>query len=275
MIAYLGPSGTFSELAAKKYCQLKNPKLSCQAYGTIYEVFRAVEREDARVGIVPIENSVEGSVTVTMDLLADKDFKLKIIQEIDIPIELQLIALKEHQQISNIISHPQPLAQCQHFLRENYPGVTVEAVASTAAAVQRIVENHELNTAAIASARAATDQMQIISSDIADYPDNVTRFVVLSKHPIKKVAKQKTSIVFSPGSKDKPGGLYDILGYFNKYQINLTKIESRPQKRVIGSYLFFIDFEGSSDEPEVKTLLKELGQVTSFFKDLGSYPVDI
>jgi prephenate dehydratase len=210
-----------------------------------------------------------------MDLLADRDFKLKIIQEIDIQVELQLFAIKGHKDIKRIISHPQPLAQSQHFLRKNYPGVVVEPVASTAAAVEQIVKKNLTDTAAIASSRASNQKLEILSSDIADYPDNVTRFVVLSKHPIKNVEKQKTSIVFSPGSKDKPGGLYDILGHFNNYQINLTKIESRPQKRMIGSYLFFVDFEGSSDDQNVKTLLKELGQITSFFKNLGSYPVDI
>ncbi len=275
MLAYLGPSGTFSEVAAKRYREAKNPKLKLKAFPTIFEVIHAVNNDNVKAAVVPIENSVEGSVSASLDLLANKDIKLKIIQEIDLPIEHHLIALKGHTEINHIISHPQPLGQCQHYLRTKYPNASLESSQSTAAAVKKIIENNLTGSAAIASSKAIKEGLVVVENNIADQPDNITRFAVLSRNPIKNVTKQKTSIIFSPGSKDKPGGLYEVLGHFAKHNINLTKIESRPQKNTIGSYLFFVDFECAGSEKNTRELLNELGQIASFFKNLGSYPVGL
>jgi len=275
MIAYLGPEGTFSGIAAKLYRDKVNKRLGLKPYHTFYEVMRAVDNGDVKVGIVPVENSVEGSVSSALDLLADNTFKLKIIQEIDIPINHNLIVHVNNKEINSIISHPQPIAQCQHYLRKNYPEANLETVSSTAKGAQLISTETLLDTAAIASKEVLDENLKIIAENIADYKDNITRFVVVSQHPIKNVKKEKTSIVFSPGLKDKPGGLYEILGHFAQHKINMTKIESRPRKKMLGEYLFFIDFEGSTDDDNIKDILKEIGQASSFFKNLGSYPISI
>ena len=275
MLAYLGPAGTFSESAAKKYRDAKDNTLKLKPYDTLFEVIQAVNSGEVKRAIVPLENSVEGSVSSSLDLLAQKEIKLKIIQEIDLPIAHQLIALKEHGPIEHIISHPQPFGQCQNYLRANYPKASLEASQSTAAAVNKIIKNELTNSAAIASTNTLQEGLIILAKNIADRPDNITRFVVLSRNPIKNVSTQKTSIVFSPGSKDKPGGLHEVLGHFAKHNINLTKIESRPQKNELGSYIFFVDFECAKAEEETKNLLNELGQITSFFKNLGAYPVGL
>ena len=271
--AYLGPKGTFSEIAANEYLEKYSKNLELTPYESILEVVTAVDSGNAKEGIVPIENSVEGSLNITLDMLADRNIKLKIIHEIDLEVCHNLISNRGVQQgdIAEVYAHPQALAQCQNYLRRNFPGAQWHPTLSNANAVQQVKEMGMTNAVAIAPEIAATEwEMEILDKAIQDSDQNKTRFVVISKNPIRKTEKRKTSVVFAT-RKDKSGALHEILGLFAKRQINLTKIESRPRKQTIGEYLFFIDFEGSDEEPEVESLLKELGAVCSYFKKLGSY----
>lgn len=272
-IAYLGPQGTFSEQAVLLYISKFKKPLQPIAYNSIYEVIQAVAEDKAKEGVVPIENSVEGSVSTTLDMLADKDIKVRIIHEIDLEIKHNLIVNPgtPKQQIDTIYSHPQSLAQCQKYLRNNFPNAKIFSADSNARAVVMVKEAQNNNVAAIGPLSAARQwQMEVLEKDIQDFENNQTRFVVISRHPIRRTVKHKTSIVFST-RKDKPGALYEILGYFVRNDINLTKIESRPRKQVIGDYLFFIDLEGSDDDKNIEKVLKEIGSICSYFKKLGSY----
>lgn len=273
LLGYLGPSGTFSEQAAQKYIDKFDKPLKPVAYNSIYEVIQSVAEDKAKEGIVPIENSVEGSVSTTLDMLADKDIKVRIIHEIDLEVKHNLIAKPgaKKQEIDTIYSHPQSLAQCQKYLRTNFSKAKIFSADSNARAVVLAKESKGHNVAAIGPQSAAEQwEMEILEKDIQDFENNQTRFVVISRHPIRRTVKNKTSIVFST-RKDKPGALYEILGYFTQNSINLTKIESRPRKQMIGDYLFFVDLEGSDDDPKIENVLKEIGSICSYFKKLGSY----
>lgn len=272
-LAYLGPKGTFSELAAQKYIAKYDKNLAPVAYNSIFEVIEAVDDGKAKEGVVPIENSVEGSISMTLDMLADKDIKVRIIQEIDLEIVHNLIVRPgaKKTDILNIYSHPQSLAQCQKYIRENFPQAKIFSTDSNARAVVIVKEAADDTNAAIGPKAAAKEWgMEIIEENIQDYENTKTRFVVISKNPIRKTSKNKTSIVFST-RKDKPGALYEILGIFAQKNINLTKIESRPRKNMIGDYLFFIDLAGSDEDPEIEKALKQVGSICSYFKKLGSY----
>ncbi|MFC1478603.1 prephenate dehydratase [Candidatus Margulisiibacteriota bacterium] len=269
-VAYLGPEGTFSEEAAK--CFASKTKCELISYETIYDAIRAVEDRDVEKAVVPLENSVEGTVATTLDQLVNS--KLLIEKEIDLKIvqNLLLTDIKGMNAITNIYSHAQAIAQCQGYLRKNYPNVNIHPVDSTAKAcaiVQGKADNH---TAAIANKNAAKlYKLAVFANKINDYKDNITRFVVIGYEESPVSGQDKTSIVFSL-AKDRPGGLYSVLGEFAERKINLTKIESRPAKKEMGDYLFFIDLEGHQNSKKVKNALNAVEQRASFFKLLGSYP---
>ena len=227
--------------------------------------------------IVPIENSVEGTIGIVTDTLVN-EVDLLIKQEIVIPIHDYLMA-KEKVKLSSItevISHPQPIDQCKHYLRKNLPKAKIRFAFSTSDAARQVAEAETVKgldvPAAIApKASAVLYGLTIIAANINDYPDNSTRFIVLAKKDHESTGKDKTSIVFSI-KKDKPGGLHYVLGEFAKRGINLTKIESRPTKRTLGDYFFFIDIQGHSADKKVSEALAEVKKKASFFKMLGSYP---
>ncbi len=274
--AFLGPAGTFSEQAGKKYLVKYNKALALVPYDSIYEVIEAVNKGEVKEGVVPLENSVEGAINITLDMLADKEMKIKIINEIDLDIVHNLIVNQgaKKKEIKNIYSHPQSLAQCQNYLRKNFPQAKIHSAASNAKAVLIVKDYGRKSDAAIGPASAAREmQMEILEEAIQDVENTKTRFVVISKNPIRRTTKDKTSIVFST-RKDKPGALYEILGIFVKHGINLTKIESRPRKKVIGDYVFFIDLEGSDESANVQQALKEVGSICAYFKKLGSYAIN-
>lgn len=273
LIAYLGPQGTFSEEAARKYLQ-KAPKSTKLVLGkTIYEVIRQVVEGLADQCVVPIENSVEGSIAITLDQLALTKNGLVIVAEITVPIVNNLLVLPgvKAKDIAVVFSHPQPLGQCQEFLRREFPLATVYPTDSTADGVRRIKNDNLISHAAIGSKMLARlEKMKVLVSNINDRQDNVTRFVVLARKPNIPKTKAKTSIVFSC-KKDRPGSLYEILGFLAKEKINMTKIESRPNKTMLGEYLFFIDFEGTLADFVVKKVLRDIEKTSSFYKLLGSY----
>jgi prephenate dehydratase len=230
---------------------------------------KSVEEEVNSRGIVPIENSIEGPVGLTLDLLVHK-FDLKIEREIIISVNHNLLSREDTniEDILDVYSHSQALAQCQNYLesRSMKPHFTL----STAAAAKSIVEME--NAAAIGTLKVAElYDLKVIDRNIQDIDNNKTRFIVLSKNDHEITGRDKTSILFSLFD-DNPGGLHDILGVFAKNNINLTKIESRPSKEGLGKYIFFVDFEGHRNDKKLKNVLNIIKTKTSFIKVLGSYP---
>lgn len=265
-IAYLGPQATFSHLAGLKEfgeSALYHPQKS------IEDVFKAVEMNDVHYGIVPVENSIEGTVNTTLDMLVQTN--LKVTAEILLRISHHLLSLrKDIKKIKKIYSHPQPAAQCRSWLKENLAGVKIQEVSSTARASE-LAARHS-TSAAIAGERAShTYRLNILSRDIEDSTNNVTRFLIIGHEVSQKSGKDKTSLLF--GVKDKPGALFNILGHFSKNNINMTKIESRPLKNTKWKYLFFVDIEGYYKDVKVKKAINDIKKPSLFFKILGSYPV--
>ncbi|WP_407375254.1 prephenate dehydratase [Methanobrevibacter sp.] len=262
-ISFLGPKGTFTHQAAS----LVSDELI--SYCTIPAVLESVASGECELGVVPIENSIEGPVGITLDSLAHK-YDLKIYNEIVIPINHNLIVNPgcRMEDIEEVYSHAQALAQCQEFVASH--GIQPHYAVSTARAAKDIIGYR--NKAAIGNAKIVELYgLEILESNIQDSDNNETRFVVVSTDDHERTGKDKTSIIFSI-YEDKPGQLYHILGIFNKYNINLTKIESRPSKQGLGRYLFFIDFNGHKDDDLIKNILAEIEENTYFLKILGSYP---
>ena len=262
-ISFLGPKGTFTHEAAHMLGKNLVP------YCTIPAVMESVSSGECQFGVVPIENSIEGPVGLTLDSLAHK-FDLKIFKEIVIPINQNLIVNPETtmDDITDVYSHSQAIAQCQEFIQGNK--ISPHYAVSTASAAKSILGNK--TKAAIGNSKAAEIyDLEILKPNIQDIDNNETRFVVLSKNDHEPTDRDKTSIIFSI-YEDKPGMLYKILGVFEKEHVNLTKIESRPSKKGLGKYLFFVDFYGHRTDKTVQNILNELGGLTYFLKVLGSYP---
>jgi prephenate dehydratase len=272
-VAFLGPEGTFTEEAL-----LAHPPgegLHPFPYPSIREVLRAVRDGEAGLGLVPIENSLEGSVALTLDLLAWDFDDLSIVREITLPIRHQLIARRplELAKITKVISHPHAHGQCRGFLDEHLPGVDHEAANSTAEAV-RTVSRVDRPWAAIGT-RLSADMYEcaVLRDDIEDSAENRTRFVFLARETAAQDldATYKTSIVCGI-DQDEPGSLLLILSEFAYRHINLTKVESRPSRLALGHYIFFIDFEGRVTDGPVAQTLKCLACKLPWLKVLGSYP---
>ncbi len=262
-IGFFGPSGSFTEEAALTI------EGDLVAFYSIPEVFDAVCQDKVDFGVVPIENSIEGSVGITLDLLAH-DYDLKIKNEIILPISHNLLVNPNTNldDIKIIYSHPQALSQCRKFIEGL--NVITQSAPSTSAAAELIVGKK--NAAAISTTRAAQIYgLDIALKNIQDYKNNLTRFVVINKQDHYRIGKDKTSIVFSL-PKDRAGGLYEILGEFARKNINLTKIESRPSKEKLGSYIFFVDLEGHREDPEIRNILNIIKSKVGYIKILGSYP---
>lgn len=265
-IAYLGPRGTFCEEAARNFSPSRANLIPCS---DIAEVFQSVGNGTADLGIVPLENSIEGSVGLTLDLLLESD--LKICGEVDLRIKHNLI-VKPGMEIENIrilASHPQALAQCRKFISSKLPNVEKIETSSTSRAVELIKDME--GAAAIGTELAAElNGMKILESGIEDNENNFTRFLAISEDDSPATGSDKTSIIFSV--ENAPGALYKALEEFAKRGINLTKIESRPTKRRPWEYIFYVDFEGHRENEECKEALACLKRKASFLKILGSYP---
>ncbi len=264
-VGYLGPEGTFSHEAVLK---IVDKDTMIVPYDTIIHIFESLDNDEINEALVPIENSTEGSVLVTLDALTI--FDLKINKELELPIKHNLLVQKGKtlDDISVICSHQQALAQCRHYI--NNINKKVHAMSSTANAARYVTE---LSTAAVIGNRILSKKynLDILEEDIQDYDNNVTRFVLISKNPQEEVTgEDKTSIVISLNG-DKPGGLYEILRLFADANINLTKIESRPSKKGLGKYLFFIDMQGHVNESHISKTLSAIESKVSMLKILGSY----
>ncbi len=277
-LGYLGPPGTFTEMAAVNYLEAKLDNSSrLEAYIDIERLIMAIADGEVPAGIVPIENSLEGSVNITLDYLAHK-VNLKIQAEITLPIVHNLIVKPgvKLDEIEKVISHPQALAQCRDNIKKYLGDTEIVKVNSTAEAVNQLSSRNE---AAIGSKLAARrNNLEISKAGFQDESRNWTRFVLLSRPGVnleagrarQALAASKTSIILAP-VKNRPGILHELLEEFARKNINLTKIESRPTRKTLGDYLFFIDFEGDSQDREIKEILKNLRLKSSYFKVLGSY----
>jgi len=265
-VAFQGERGAYSESAVFQFFGNTTEAKPCTDFK---DVFDSVETQKTPFGVVPVENSLEGSVTQNYDLFLKYD--LKVCGEVIVKVEHCLItnpgtALAD---IKVVYSHPQALAQCRTFLEEF--GRELVPTYDTAGSVKMIKEKHLIDAAAIASERASKIyDMQIIDDDIADNPENYTRFFVLSKEDKTPTGRDKTSIIF--GATHKPGSLYEIIGEFARRDINLTKIESRPTKQTPWEYNFYLDFEGHRTEKRCAEALKAIEKHAAFIKILGSYP---
>jgi chorismate mutase/prephenate dehydratase len=263
-IAYLGPEATFTHSAALKKFGSQVEYISCN---TITDIFAEVERDNADYGVVPIENSIEGAVSHTLDMLVDSD--LKICAQLVLDVSHNLLAKCPKNKIKRVYSNPQVFGQCRIWLQENLAQVDLIDVSSTSRAAQ--IASRQKDSACIASLLAAkVYNLKVIAKDIEDIAHNVTRFLVISKTDAEPTGIDKTSIIFS--IKDRVGALHDMLVPFKKYKLNLTKIESRPSKRKAWDYYFFVDLEGHRQDKNVKKALTELDNRCKFLKILGSYP---
>ncbi|MCW4011065.1 MAG: prephenate dehydratase [Candidatus Bathyarchaeota archaeon] len=265
-VAFQGERGAYSETAVFQFFSAEAQSVPCQEFR---DVFENVAKQETAYGVVPMENSIEGSVNQNYDLFLKYD--LKVCGEVIVKIEHCLIANPGTAiaDIKAVYSHPQALAQCRRFLEEL--GRELIPTYDTAGSVKMLKEKGLRDAAAVASERAAKIyNMQILAEDMADNPENYTRFFVLAKQDSAATGKDKTSIIF--GAAHAPGSLYHALGEFAKRGINLTKIESRPTKQTPWEYNFYLDFDGHRTEERCAEALKALKKYAAFIKVLGSYP---
>lgn len=265
-VAYLGPPGTFSQTAVLNHF---GEHCALQACSSIDDAFVTVARGDADFAVVPVENSTEGVVNNTQDCLIDT--KLRIVGEEIVAIEHQLLVSPGtvSGDIGLIVSHKQSLAQCRQWLLAHYPGIAQKECASNAEAA--MIASREPGTAAIAGRMAGTIYgLEILAENIQDQQHNSTRFLVMGTQPVPPTGHDKTSVLIY--TANRPGALFHVLEPFEKLQISLTKIDSRPSKKEAWEYVFFIDFEGHSEDPGVRELFTRLKDCTEEIKLLGSYP---
>ncbi len=269
-IGYLGPPGTFTQEALRlKFGAEYGPEVS---YPTVVDVLLAVDRGEVDCGIVPIENSIEGTVNATVDTLAF-DTELLIEREAVLRVRLSLVANKGVMlgEITEVISHPHATAQCRRYLAERLSDIKITAANSTAEAAMLVAESSR-PVAAIASEFAANMYgLDVIEKDIEDHHGNMTRFIVVGRNQTSRTGRDKTSVVCFI-RENRPGSLLEILSEFASRSINLTKIESRPTKKALGEYYFFIDMEGHVEDPPVAEALSRLKFILRKLKFLGSYP---
>ena len=268
-VSYLGPKGTFSETAAMKHFGIA---AEGQPTPSIDEVYRAVQSGAADFGVVPVENSTEGAVGRSLDLMPQSP--LKVCGEVLIPIHHHLMArgVKDLGAIRRVYSHSQSLAQCHEWLNTNLPQAERIAVASNAEAARRASEDPG-NAAVAGDAAAQHYGLEIHASNIEDEPNNTTRFLVLGNYEPKPSGRDKTSLVLS--AKNRAGAVYEMLTPFATRGVSMTKFESRPSRVALWEYLFFVDIEGHRDDPQVAEALGEVGRIAGYLKVLGSYPMAV
>ena len=286
-VAYLGPAGTFSEDAVRSsgFASEGFEPVPC---GTVSAVIEAIDSGDADRAMAPIDNSIEGSVRHTVDGLITRAESVTIVGEYVHEVRSALIGARPMalDEITAVTSHPQPLAQCSRFLREQLPGAELRFADSTSSAVREVSGGEEGLAALGPAAAAEIYGCEVLREGIEDEPGNLTRFVWLAPvgtDPVgetvavdateRESARWKTTVVFSELGEDHPGSLVEALLEFSTRDINLARIESRPQRRRLGQYLFFIDIEGRDEDPGVAEALAGLRAKAGFVDVLGSYPV--
>ena len=275
-VAFLGPAGTFTEEALRASAPGGVEEV---AYPTVYETVMAVQTREADHAVVPIENSLEGSVTATLDTLALEAPEVRITGEVVHRIRHCLVARPgvEVEDVQRVVSHPQATAQCATFLRRRLQGAERASASSTAEAVRVVAEAGQPWAAIGSRLSAHLYGCRLLADGIEDRPDNATRFVWLSRYEQESGpgalpgGARKTSVVFWGFNDSSPGALVRVLGVFAKRGINLTKIESRPRGG-LGRYMFFADLDGAEHEPRVRQALEELAERVETLRVLGSYP---
>jgi chorismate mutase/prephenate dehydratase len=267
VVSYLGPEGTYTQAAVYKHF---GHQVSAQPVAAIDEIFREVEAESAAYGVVPIENSTEGVVSSTLDLLANTP--LSICGEVWLPVHHQLLSRHERlEDVGMILSHAQSLAQCRRWLDAHLPRVPRAAVASNGAAAKQVADTGQ--GAAIASAAAGELYgLRVLASNIEDDPNNTTRFLIIGRHNPEPTGADRTSLVCSAPQGGEAGALFRLLEPFAQAGVNLSKIESRPSRRGVWDYNFFVDLEGHQADAPVAQALAQVRGRSAFFKILGSYP---
>lgn len=271
-IAYLGPGGSYTEMAKDIFCEKYSLNAKLEPLNSIKQVLEFVDKTPNAIGVLPIENSVEGAVRETIDnLIRTKNENIRILSEVVMPIRHCLLSrTTELYSITGVISHPQALAQCQQFIHKELPmHLNVIEVASTAEAA-RSLQNYNLTYAAIGSKKTAEAyNLNILKDNINDDPDNQTRFALIGDFETPKTQNDNTTLAFS--TKNRPGALLDVLEVFRRYEINLSYIDSRPSKTKFGEYTFFVDFDGHITEELVANAIKEVQEHTEYFRLVGSY----
>ena len=264
IIGTLGPEGSFSEKAAKQW----NDKAELRYYDDILDTVDALLRDEVDCSIVPIENSLEGSITLTLDLLMEQ--QLKIVGEVIVQIRHCLLSKGRLADLKILMSIPQALSQCKKYIKQNFKNIEVRTTLSTSQAAKLASEAKHI--AAIASRESARIYgLEILDEDIQDANENFTRFIVIGRTTPPATGNDKTSLIVYL-EKNRPGALYEILGEFANKGIDLTKIESRPTKKVLGDYLFYIDLKGHIEDRIIKDALERVKSKVGMLKVLGSYP---
>ncbi len=265
-VVYLGPPGTFSEAASQRHF---GGAPDFQPLASIEEVFRSVEAGNADYGVVPVENTTEGAVGVTLDLLLLHP--VQICGEVKLRIHQHLMSrADEMAAVTRVYSHAQSLSQCHEWLNRNLPDVPRVQVASNAEAARLAAENPQ--AAAVAGEAAAQHySLNLLASNIEDFPDNTTRFFVIATHDAGPSGNDKTSLAFS--SLNRPGAMHTLLAPLAKHGVDMTKLESRPARNGLWEYVFYADIEGHRLDADVAAALSDLNGEAAFVKVLGSYPV--
>ena len=273
-LGFLGPKGTHSEAVANHLLSTYPEKFQTAIpYDTIYETINAVANDEIEYCVVPIENSIEGSINITLDTLVH-EVNLKINHELIWAVHNQLLVKDQKTEIKYIVSHPQPLAQCNNFVQKNYPLAKIIPVDSTAKAAEIVAGGAE-NYAAIATNVAAKlYNLEIKASDIEDMNTNCTRFVVLHKDKQEVLGAKVATAIVCQLKGDNAGALCEILQEFAKRNVNLTKIESRPARTGLGEYIFFLNIEGSVLTENIKETLTAVAEKCLWVKNLGSFNVE-
>ncbi|MFC0266920.1 prephenate dehydratase [Kushneria aurantia] len=268
-VAYLGPEGTFTQQAALKHF---GDSAICTPLPAIDEVFREVEAGAVNYGVVPVENSTEGIVNHTLDSFMDSS--LRICGEVVLRIHHHLLVGENtrRDKVSRIYSHSQSLAQCRKWLDAHYPHAERVAVSSNAEAARRV--KSEWHTAAIAGDMAARlYALERLDEKIEDQPDNATRFLIIGNHDVPPSGEDRTSLVAA--MRNQPGALHDLIEPFQRHEIDMTRLETRPSRHGAWNYVFFIDFRGHLEDPRVRAALDEVHQRASDVRLLGSYPMGV
>jgi chorismate mutase / prephenate dehydratase len=266
-VAFLGPEGTYTQAAVFRHFGHAVPTLPL---ASIDEVFHEVQAITADFGVVPVENSSEGTVNNTLDRFLTTD--VKICGEIELKVEHSLVGrMPDLKHVKRVCAHPQALGQCRGWLEKNLNGVEVVAVSSNAEGARRARD--EIGTAAIASEVAAEIyELKILMPRIEDHDDNTTRFLVLGTHALPASGTDKTTLLVSAESTAEAGALFRLLEPLARHKVSMSRIESRPSRRRKWDYVFFIDLDGHVTDAHVAAALKELQQRATLFRVLGSYP---
>ena len=272
-LLFLGPNGSYSDFAKNKFIDAFNFNCVSTNLKSISSVIKALKDENSEdiVAVIPIENSIEGIVRETLDNLSSlKKEGIKIIAETTMDVEHALLGYGNIKDIKVVRSHPQALAQCKHFINSNFPDSLIEeATLSTSAAIKSLTEKDK-SVAAIGSVECAQMyEVPVIENNINDEENNKTRFILLGKYLAPQTGKDKTSITFS--TENKAGALSKILTILDSYEINMSYIDSRPSKKELGEYVFYIDFEGHIQDEKVQMAFADLKPFVKMFYVIGSY----